>query len=170
MHQRNMADSGSPRAGRTVLVAVDASVNSRNAFEWFLLNVHRSDDFVVICHIAEQPYLPTISFKDGLNIPVEEWQKAIQDQLTKVEQLERDYEADLLSKKIHYKLRGEQHKQPGQGIINIAEEEHADMIVMGTRGLDMLRRTLVGSVSDYVVRHSRVPVLVCPKKETPDKS
>lgn len=54
------------------------------------------------------------------------------------------------------------NKAPGQGIIQVAEEEGANMIVMGTRGLDMIRRTLLGSVSDYVVRHSRVPVLVCP--------
>ena len=65
---------------------------------------------------------------------------------------------------MHYKLKGEMNKTPGQGIIQVAEDEKADMIVMGTRGLDVLRRTLLGSVSDYVVRHSRVPVLVCPAK------
>lgn len=42
----------------------------------------------------------TISHADGLNIPVEEWQKAIQDQLKKVEKLEADYEADMLMKKV----------------------------------------------------------------------
>ena len=56
------------------------------------------------------------------------------------------------------------YKNPGEGIIAAAETENANLIVMGTRGLDMIRRTLLGSVSDYVVRHSRIPVLVCPGK------
>ena len=34
------------------------------------------------------------------------------------------------------------------------------MIVMGTRGLGTIRRTLMGSVSDYVVHHARIPVIV----------
>ena len=59
----------------------------------------------------------------------------------------------------------EQDKNPGQAIIRLAEAEHVDMIVMGTRGLDALRRTLLGSVSDYVVRHSSVPVIICPLKK-----
>ena len=37
---------------------------------------------------------------DGLNIPVEEWQKAIKEQLQKVNKLEADYEADMLSQKV----------------------------------------------------------------------
>ena len=56
----------------------------------------------------------------------------------------------------------ESQKSPGEGIISVAEAENADLIVMGTRGLDVVRRTLLGSVSDYVVRHAHVPVLICP--------
>ncbi len=36
---------------------------------------------------------------------------------------------------IKYKVRGESTKNPGEGIVSIAEEENAEMIVMGTRGL-----------------------------------
>jgi nucleotide-binding universal stress UspA family protein len=50
--------------------------------------------------------------------------------------------------------------EPGQGIVAAAEAEQADMIVVGTRGLDRAGRFLLGSVSDYVVYHSRIPVLV----------
>lgn len=64
---------------------------------------------------------------------------------------------------IPYKVRGEQRKNPGDGIVSIAEQEKADFIVMGTRGLDPVRRTLLGSVSDFVIRHSKIPVLVCPR-------
>jgi len=149
---------------RTVLVAADASDHSRQAFEWYLHNVFRPDDLIVVCHVAEQPHLSMFSIKDGLSIPVEEWQKAIQEQLEKIKKLELDFEGDLIARKVQHKMRVEQHKNPGEGLISVAEEEKADIVVMGTRGLDPIRRTLLGSVSDYVVRHSKVPVLVCPKK------
>jgi nucleotide-binding universal stress UspA family protein len=49
---------------------------------------------------------------------------------------------------------------PGHEIINTANEKKADLIVTGSRGLGTLRRTLMGSVSDYLVHHAHVPVLV----------
>jgi len=30
-------------------------------------------------------------------------------------------------------------------------------------GLSAIRRTFLGSVSDYVIHHSKVPVLICPR-------
>jgi nucleotide-binding universal stress UspA family protein len=34
------------------------------------------------------------------------------------------------------------------------------MVVLGSRGLGVMRRALMGSVSDSVVRHAHCPVLV----------
>jgi nucleotide-binding universal stress UspA family protein len=50
--------------------------------------------------------------------------------------------------------------EPGPSIVSAAEAEGADLIVVGTRGLDDDGRYLFGSVSNYVVYHSRCPVLV----------
>jgi len=50
--------------------------------------------------------------------------------------------------------------EPGQGIVAAAEAEGADMVIVGTRGLDRAGRFLLGSVSDYVVYHSSCPVMV----------
>ena len=51
-------------------------------------------------------------------------------------------------------------------IVALAEELRADLIVMGSRGLGGVRRALMGSVSDSVVRHAHCPVLVVrPEKE-----
>jgi nucleotide-binding universal stress UspA family protein len=50
--------------------------------------------------------------------------------------------------------------EPGDAIVAAAEAESADLIVVGTRGLDDAGRFLLGSVSDHVVYHSRCPVLV----------
>jgi nucleotide-binding universal stress UspA family protein len=45
-------------------------------------------------------------------------------------------------------------------IVRFAEDMHADLIVVGSRGLGGVRRALIGSVSDSVVRHAHGPVLV----------
>jgi nucleotide-binding universal stress UspA family protein len=53
-----------------------------------------------------------------------------------------------------------------QQIVRVAEDTGAGLIVMGSRGLGGVRRALMGSVSDSVVRHAHCPVLVVrPKKE-----
>ena len=45
-------------------------------------------------------------------------------------------------------------------IVALAEELGAGLMVMGSRGLGGVRRALMGSVSDSVVRHAHCPVLV----------
>lgn len=49
---------------------------------------------------------------------------------------------------------------PGRSIVAAAEAEKADLIIVGTRGLDRAGRFLLGSVSDHVVYHATCPVLV----------
>ncbi len=52
-----------------------------------------------------------------------------------------------------------------QQIVQVAEDIEADLIVMGSRGLGGIRRALIGSVSDAVIRGAHCPVLVVrPKK------
>jgi nucleotide-binding universal stress UspA family protein len=55
---------------------------------------------------------------------------------------------------------------PASEIVRLAEEEHAEMIVMGTHGRTGLRRLLMGSVAEAVVRRATCPVL-CLKAGTP---
>ena len=53
-----------------------------------------------------------------------------------------------------------------QQIVQVAEEIGAGLIIMGSRGLGGVRRALIGSVSDSVVRHAHCPVMVVrPEKE-----
>ena len=50
--------------------------------------------------------------------------------------------------------------RPDAQIVGVADELGAGLIVLGSRGLGPLRRALLGSVSDSVVRHAHCPVLV----------
>jgi nucleotide-binding universal stress UspA family protein len=49
---------------------------------------------------------------------------------------------------------------PGDAIVEAATSERADMIVVGSHGRSGLGRALLGSVSDFVVRHAPCPVMV----------
>jgi nucleotide-binding universal stress UspA family protein len=50
--------------------------------------------------------------------------------------------------------------EPDKEIVRLSEEIGVTLIVMGSRGLGSVRRSLMGSVSDSVVRHAHCPVLV----------
>jgi nucleotide-binding universal stress UspA family protein len=50
--------------------------------------------------------------------------------------------------------------RPDEEIVELAEEIDAGLVVVGSRGLGGVRRALMGSVSDSVVRHAHCTVLV----------
>jgi len=50
--------------------------------------------------------------------------------------------------------------QIDEGILRVAEETNADIIVVGTRGLSPLRGAIMGSVSHSLIEKARCPVLV----------
>lgn len=54
---------------------------------------------------------------------------------------------------------------PTDAILETAERSGADLIVMGTHGRGGPRRLLLGSVTENVVRHARVPVFVVRQKQ-----
>jgi nucleotide-binding universal stress UspA family protein len=50
--------------------------------------------------------------------------------------------------------------RPEEEILGLADELDVGLIVLGSRGRSGIRRALMGSVSDSVVRHAHCPVLV----------
>ena len=50
--------------------------------------------------------------------------------------------------------------EPGEAIVEAADAEHADLIVVGSHERSTVGRFFLGSVSDYVVRHAKAPVMV----------
>lgn len=55
---------------------------------------------------------------------------------------------------------------PAHEIVNFAEGNDIDLIVMGTHGKNAIERFLLGSVTENVVRHSKKAVLVVRGKDT----
>lgn len=49
---------------------------------------------------------------------------------------------------------------PAETITEYAKEIDADLIIMGSRGLGLVRGVLLGSVSKYVLEHTKCPVLI----------
>ncbi len=54
--------------------------------------------------------------------------------------------------------------RPAKVILEIAEEEGVDLIVMTSHGGHALEHAILGSVTDRVLRLSTVPVLVVPRR------
>ena len=51
-------------------------------------------------------------------------------------------------------------------------KKEIDYIVMGNRGVGLLRRTFLGSTSDFVLHHAHLPVTIIPpqpKQNSPGK-
>ncbi|KAK7102890.1 universal stress protein in QAH/OAS sulfhydrylase 3'region-like [Littorina saxatilis] len=137
---------------RRVAFAVDESDHAEHAFQWYCDHLYKHGDYVVLIHVPEN-----YDFTMASPGVVEQLLKELEQ---RVDNLERRYKDKLQSKRIPGKFRTGSGK-PGEVITKLAHEEGAVFIVTGTRGLGKLRRTIMGSVSDYIVHHSAVPVLVC---------
>jgi nucleotide-binding universal stress UspA family protein len=52
--------------------------------------------------------------------------------------------------------------RPADEIVEMAVEERADLLVMGTHGRGAVKRALIGSVASGVARRATCPVLLVP--------
>lgn len=56
---------------------------------------------------------------------------------------------------------------PPQAIVDAAAELHADLAVLGSRGLGAVAHVLLGSTAERVAQRAAVPVLVVPRRAAP---
>ncbi|XP_045164617.2 universal stress protein Slr1101-like [Mercenaria mercenaria] len=148
---------------RVVAVAIDESENSKDAFRYYMQNVRKDGDKVYLINAVEinnvlhssQWYSSPYSFNpETLQRLLEEEKANIKKKLEKFAELLKDAGCDGTVKSIHA-------ESPGEGICKAVTEIGASMVIIGTRGMGAIRRTLLGSVSDYVLHHAHVPVLIC---------
>lgn len=137
----------------TILVAVDFSDSSDNAFQLALSMANKFGAHLVILHVINEPidlrgfYVPHISYEkleeeiaEGAEKMMESFCRQHIDDFT-------DFESLIVP--------GMPHEQ----ILAQAEENNADLIVLGTHGRTGLDHVLFGSTAEKVVRKSKFPVL-----------
>lgn len=145
--------------GRVAIVAMDGSTHAEQAWRWFLENIHREGDRCVLLYCVDHRknftygsvWMPTDPHQIAQAYHEEE--RRAQRVIDKLKEMVQQSPA----KSEVVKASGE----PGETIVKKAEEIGAELIVVGCRGLGQIRRTFLGSVSDYVLHHSSVPVFVC---------
>lgn len=58
---------------------------------------------------------------------------------------------------------------PAEAVLSLAEDEEADLLVMGTHGRKGIDRILFGSVAERVVKSARCPVLTVRPEDVPEE-
>ncbi|XP_062578739.1 universal stress protein in QAH/OAS sulfhydrylase 3'region-like [Saccostrea cucullata] len=149
---------------RTVVVAMDGSDHAIKAFKWFCKSMKHDNDKVVMVYSVElygdvysTQWLSVPYSGPSLTDMIEKQRKEIREKLDEFAKMMKNEHVPGTVKSVN-------SEDPGEGIIKAAEEVKADMIVVGSRGLGAVRRTILGSVSDYVLQHSSIPVIVCPEQ------
>jgi nucleotide-binding universal stress UspA family protein len=149
---------------KKILYATDLSKNSSYAFLFATDMARKRDARIVILHVLERipPYAEAYT---GMIIEmeqkkqgeiVEEVKKRLQGFCKKAEAQIGPPCVELVSKILV------PVGHPPNEILNAADEESCDMIVLGTHGKGFLAHTFLGSVSKAVLHRSRKPVLVIP--------
>lgn len=71
----------------------------------------------------------------------------------------RPVEELLIAEAITYEVKI-LHGEPGPTIVEYVNEQAADLVIIGSRGLNSLQEMVLGSVSHKVVKRIKAPVLV----------
>ncbi|VAI36784.1 unnamed protein product [Triticum turgidum subsp. durum] len=153
-------------AGATmkVVVAVDASEESLQALSWALDHVvrllprrvrrrrprpapRRPLRLPVAAH-AGLAYAPPTALDSMRRAQEENSRKAVARALDVCRQKQASATAAVVE------------GDPKEAICQAVEDMRADLLVLGSRGLGMVKRALLGSVSDYLAHHACCPVLI----------
>lgn len=147
-----------------ILYATDLSKNSSYAFLYAIDMAKRHNASIVILHAIE-PIPPYAEIYTGMTVgviqkqqeeTVEEIKKHLQDFCKKAEAQIGLPCVELISKILI--PRG----HPPEEILNAANKEECDVIVLGTHGKGFLAHTFLGSVSNAVLHRTRKPVFIIP--------
>jgi nucleotide-binding universal stress UspA family protein len=148
---------------RQIILAIDGSNESANALAFVLskFQPHRLIDKgrrvtvrVSVVHVMAHRRLAPLTIR--MTVPWIKSEKRVKEAARRlVEQSAQELiEAGFAAEPV-CKLG-----DPAQEIIKVASSRHADLIVMGAKGLGTIDRILLGSVSTRVMHYANCPVLV----------
>lgn len=160
--QSNQSDYLLIMSERLVIIAVDGSEQAMHAFQHYTERFHRPGNVVLVLHCPE---MPDSIFKN-LSIGKTEsnqqkMEAAMDEEKNKWAEVKTKYESLLKENSMTGEFVCVPCHRAGEGIVKESNERKSTMVVMGTRGLGAIRRTIMGSVSDYVVHHAHCPIIVC---------
>ena len=139
---------------KTVVVTTDLSDFSKKAFPFARDLAQKYGARVVVCYVEEHRVPPLVIEYPGIgfdDMMQHQRERAI-DLLERLveEQLGRELESEIRV------IDGMAHV----GIIQLAQELQADLIVMTTHGRGFFSHAILGSTTERVVRRAPCPVLV----------
>jgi len=132
----------------SILVPVDFEPASGEALQWAEQLAKSLDAEVILIHVAQPPM---VSYPEVSPVMVSTLYK---DLLAAAKRSLDDFAAQSGGKRTLLR-----EGDAGVEVVRAAEEIQPVLVVMGTHGRRGLRRLLIGSVAEHVVRHSPVPVL-----------
>ncbi|KAG9300483.1 hypothetical protein G9A89_010109 [Geosiphon pyriformis] len=148
---------------RVVLIALDHSDYSKNAFEWAVKNFLRKEsDLVVLVNVRPLVYTGGPLGPSALSVGYMEISNVyhIDEQYrTNSYQLLHEYGTKLKAQDFAVKaisMRGD----PRDEITSKAKEVDADTLILGSRGLGIFKRAFLGSTSDYCVHNCDCTVII----------
>lgn len=154
--------TSSPHEPNTLMVCVDASPNSRDAFN-AALKWKRPEDLLLIAHSPEliQAYsmLPPWTEREKINKSLIERGQELCDFYVKLAEDAKETNAKA-------KVLGEASISPKQALVDLARDEKVQTIFIGTRGLGFMKQMVLGSFSRYLVHHADCNVMVVRPKAT----
>jgi nucleotide-binding universal stress UspA family protein len=132
-----------------ILLATDGSSEAQLAATTAADLAKSTNSELHVVHVGE--LLPT--FLAQTEVEPAELEREAQRQLD--EEVRRVEEAGGTVKEAHLRLG-----KADEEIVDLADDLDVGLIVMGSRGSGRIRRALMGSVSDSVVRHAHCPVTI----------
>ncbi len=138
------------------LVAVDLSEPTQKIIDTIRACVDKERDEVWLLHVA-QPEPDFVGFDVDTPQMREVIAKRFHKEMCELGEFEAQIEDDGIRCKAQM-LQGD----IVETILKKVEREKIDMIMIGSHGHNFMARVLLGSVSEAIVRHSPVPVIIVP--------
>ena len=140
---------------KKILIATDGSEPAQHALKYAIESAKKWDSKLIVISVVPQ-IPPQLTTGPGFNID------SYIDQLKKTHQKILNKSKELIKKecpkiKVSTKL---ENGRPANVIIDVAEKENVDLIIMGSRGYGGITGWILGSTSKHVVDHCTKPVLI----------